>query len=125
MYQLTGLAIAAVLTWTDPMLTFSGDEEYSIRLWASQLRSLQSWIPGILSVVGIDVGKIAKNVSSTSPALAGALQGSQQFSVVSTAAREMLVPAFMTWEIVAAKFVFYIAVPAFQFLAAFFIADTW
>lgn len=127
-YQLTGLAIATALTWTDPMLTFSGDEEYSISLWALRLRTLQSWIPGALSVVGLDALKIAKSVSDVFPALVSALQGGSYTHhprVVSTAGREILVPAFMAWESDVATFLYYVGVPVFQFLIAFFIADTW
>lgn len=129
LYHITAFAATVGLTWSDSMETFSGDEEYSIALWASKIRTVQGVIPIILSVVGIDAVSLANSLSGSFSGVAGALRGGiypdvkQVIDLVT--GEKTQVPAFSSWEILTATMLYYVAVPFVQFMACFFIADTW
>ena len=124
-FVVTGTA-AALLTWGDPMETFSGDEAYRIARIASYLRSFQATVPVIFSLVGIDSKSLAERQLGLSSTLGGILKGGVYPQVAQhTAEGTVHVSSFMPWETTIATILFYVVIPVFQFIAAFFIADTW
>lgn len=124
-FVVTGAA-AVLLIWGDPMETFSGDEAYRIARIASYLRSLQAAVPVIFSLVGIDSKGLAERQLGLSSTLAGILKGGVYPQVAHHAANGTVhVSSFMPWETTLATILFYVVIPVFQFIAAFFIADTW
>lgn len=96
----------------DPVETI-GKEEYDQAVWAQRLRLAQTYLPKVLGVLGVDVAALATKVS-TYPQLASALSGGQYpFST------------FAPWELAVSKFIFWAAIPFFQFTFAILIVDTW
>lgn len=91
-----------------------GKEQYDIAVWAARLRQAQSSIPTILRLAGVNAFQLATNVHESSPTLAAVLGGGQHSS-----------SAFAKWEMQAASFIYWIAVPAVQFIVAIVIVDTW
>ena len=91
-----------------------GREQYSIAVWAQRLRRVQHELPTGLGVLGVDSLKLALNLSDSAPNLAGALAG----GIYPT-------QGFAAWEINAAKFIYWVGVPAIQFTVAIVWVDTW
>ncbi|KAI9838080.1 MAG: hypothetical protein M1819_006235 [Sarea resinae] len=104
-----------------------GKEDYDVAVWAQRIRLAQRAIPAVLSAVGLDALGLAKKVSS--PALAGALAGGSYPWLTQTmtvaAGKDAVVPVFASWEIFAAKAIYWFLVPALQFLFGILIVDTW
>lgn len=101
------------LGWFDPP-EMIGREEYDIAVWAQRLRIVETYIPRVLAVVGIDAPKLALEVHSSSPTLAGVLVGGVYAS-----------NEFESWELMVARFVYHIGIPALQFMVAICWIDTW
>lgn len=122
---LAGMSVA----YFDPVETI-GKEEYDVAVWAQRIRILQKAIPPMLSVVGVDAVGLAKSVSQNGHTmLAGALAGGSypdvMQSVILDSGAEVTAPAFASWELSLASFVYWYFVPALQFLLAVSIVDTW
>jgi len=103
---------------------FVGKEDFDVAVWAQRLRLAQRYIPAALAVTGIDAKSLAYKASSYSPSLAGALAGGNYASLISEV-NGASVPAFASWEILVAKTIYYVAMPALQFFLAILIVDTW
>lgn len=104
-----GLLIAAF----DPVETI-GREEYDIAVWAQRLRLAQKYLPGVAAAVGIDAHSLGTKVQPEYPQLAGLLYGGVYSS-----------QSFAPWEMLAAKILYWAAIPAIQFTVAIIIVDTW
>lgn len=107
-----------------------GREGYDMAVWATRLRLLQRAIPPTLALVGVDAVGLAKSVSQNGHTmLAGALAGGAYPSVVQSlileSGAEVVAPAFTSWELSVASFIYWYFVPALQFLLAISIVDTW
>lgn len=111
-----------VASFEEPQMV--GKEEYSVAAWAQKIRLAQRALPGFLSAFGLDSQGLARNVMSTSPMLAGALQGGH-YSWLVQQGQHGSVPAFAPWELFLAKAIFWIIIPALQFGVAIIIVDTW
>lgn len=95
-----------------------GKDDYSIAVWAQRLRIAQHALPAVLATVGLDSNGMAKNLASTHSTLSAVLAGGQyQPSDVA--------PAFASWELEAARVIYWVLVPAFQFVFAILVVDTW
>lgn len=105
----------------------AGKEEYDVARWAMRLRLAQRALPQLLGLLGLNAAAISKNVSGSYPMVAAVLAGGRYPSVnmgldvVSGAA----VPAFASWELFAAKALYWYIVPALQLGLAVFILDSW
>ena len=122
---LAGMAMA----YFDPVETV-GREEYDVAVWAQRLRIAQRAIPPMLALVGLDATGLAKSVSQSGHSwLAGALAGGSypdaMQSMILENGAEITTPAFTSWELALASFVYWYFVPALQFLLAISIVDTW
>lgn len=106
---IAGLAIG----WFDPQ-EMVGREEYDIAVWARRLRIAETYLPRMLAILGVDAPKLANQIHDSYPALAGALAGGVYAS-----------SGFATWETTAAKFIYHVGVPFFQFFIAICWIDTW
>ncbi|KAJ5458738.1 hypothetical protein N7475_010126 [Penicillium sp. IBT 31633x] len=107
-----------------------GKEEYDVAVWAQRLRLAQKAVPSLLALVGIDAVSLGKSVSQGGyTTLAGALSGGSYPGVTQSMTldngTEVLVPAFINWEIAVAGFIYWYFVPALQFMLAISILDTW
>lgn len=93
-----------------------GKEDYDIAVWASRIRLVQSYIPRLLAVVGIDALGLSKTVSGSYSELGSLFAG--DYSSLWTAT-----PA--AWELFLAKSIYWVLTPAFQFSVAVAISETW
>lgn len=118
--QVIQVVTGAILALTEPTEVV-GKHNYDIAVWATRLRLAQRALPSILGLLGLNAAAISKNMSTTHPWLAGALAGGH-YPFLTTEAE---VPTFATWELVGAKFIYYLLIPAFQFLCAVVFLDTW
>lgn len=126
--QIIQTVVGTLLGMTEPD-DFYGKEDYEVAVWARRLRIVQRAIPGLLSLVSINANGLAKNLAGSYPTLAGALSGgiypSLMEAVMFSDGHQASVPSFATWEILAAKTLYWYIVPAMQFGIAILIVDTW
>lgn len=99
-----------------PQMT--GKEGYDIAVWARRIRMAQHALPGSLALIGLDARGLSKNIASTHPILSGVLAGGKY-------AASADIPQFASWELTAAKAIYYLLVPALQFVGAVMVVDTW
>lgn len=118
--QVIQIATGALLQLADPP-EYIGKNEYDVAVWASRIRVAQRALPSVLSVIGLNAAAISKNMSTSHPLIAGALAGGYYPFLMTDKA----VPAFADWEILLAKAIYHIVIPAIQFFVAVFILDTW
>lgn len=100
-----------------------GKESYDVAVWAQRIRSAQHVLPTALSAFGIDALTWSRKLSGSRPILSGFLAGGQYNAFQQTASG--LAPAFVSWELNVAKAIYYLGIPAIQFLLAIVIVDTW
>ncbi|KAI6779173.1 sphinganine C4-monooxygenase [Emericellopsis cladophorae] len=110
----------AVLSLTEPP-EMTGKDEYNVAVWATRLRLSQRILPGLLSLVGLNATAISKNMATSHPILAGALAGGY-YPFLTTDAH---VPSFAPWELMFAKFIYWVAIPAVQLFIGVAFLDTW
>lgn len=125
--QVIQTVFGLLLTVFDPEPTY-GKEGYDVAVWAQRIRLAERAIPFVLGVVGINADGVAKGLANSSPTLAGLVAGGRYPSlqqIVSVNGEALSVPAFANWELVAANAIYYWIVPAFQFVLAVVILDTW
>jgi len=120
--QVVQTAFGVFLGWLeeDPMV---GKDAYNVSVWAQRIRQCQAVVPYTLGALGFNALSMSAKVSNTHPELSGFLAGGQYNFYESTSAGK--VPAFASWETLAARSVYYFAIPAAQFLVAILIVDTW
>lgn len=119
----------AAVAYFDPVETV-GREEYDVAVWAQRIRLFQKAIPPVLGLVGVDAAGLAKAMLQNGHTmLAGALAGGSYpgfvQSVILDTGAEVTAPAFTSWELSLASFIYWYFVPALQFLLAVSIVDTW
>lgn len=91
----------------------TGTADYDVAWYAQRLRIAQRAIPVLLSTIGLNPLGLATKLSASQSALATVLTGG------------MTAPVFASWELTAASFLYWYAIPAVQFIAAIFIMDAW
>lgn len=107
-----------------------GREEYDVAVWARRVRIAQKAIPSILALVGVDAAGLAKSMSQNGHSvLAGALAGGSYPDVIQSlildSGAEITAPAFASWEMSLAGFIYWYFIPGLQFMLAVSIVDTW
>lgn len=115
------------LSFFDPESTY-GSEDYDVAVWAQRIRVTQRVIPTLCSLVGVNSVALGQKLGGSSSLIAGVFAGGvypQLNQVVNFAGEQVLAPAFATWELQLAKFLYWIAIPALQFGGAVIILDTW
>jgi len=126
--QIIQTVVGTLLGMTEPD-DFYGKEDYDLAVWARRIRMMERAIPGLLSLVSINANGLAKNMAGSHPTMAGALSGGIYPSLMEATTLsngdQVSVPSFATWEMLAAKSMYWYIVPAIQFGIAIFIVDTW
>jgi len=123
--QIVQTVVGAILGLTEPE-EMMGKENYDVALWAQRVRIAQRALPQLLGFLGLNAAAISKNVSGSHPVIAAVLAGGKYPSLtMGVDVTGSSVPAFATWEIFAAKALYWYLVPALQFGLAVFILDTW
>ncbi|KAI2760689.1 hypothetical protein DTO012A8_9634 [Penicillium roqueforti] len=107
-----------------------GREEYDVAVWAQRLRIAQKAFPSLLALVGVDAISLGKSVSQSGyTMLAGALAGGSYpdvtQSIILDNGAEAVAPAFTSWELAVASFIYWYFIPTLQFMLAISIVDTW
>lgn len=107
-----------------------GREEYDVAVWARRIRIVQTFLPRLLAVFGVDALSLAKNVSQNGHTmLGGALSGGYYPGVIQSIVlengKEAVAPAFAGWEMAIANFIYWYFIPAAQFIWALVVLDTW
>lgn len=124
--QIIQAITGAVLGLTEPE-EMTGKEDYDIARWATRLRIAQRALPQLLGFVGLNAAAISKNMSGSHPIISAVLAGgkysslSEGLDVVSG----FPVPAFASWEMFAAKAIYWYLVPTLQLGVAVIVLDTW
>lgn len=101
-----------------------GKDAFNVANWAQRLRLLQQALPRVLSLVGIDSLRLSEKVATSLPTFASALAGGHYPSLF-TMTTGGSSSAFAPWEILVARWIYWIGIPAGQFLFAILIVDTW
>lgn len=124
--QVIQAGMSFVLGMTDPP-QYTGMEEYDVAVWATRVRLAQRALPALLGALGINAATISKNMAVSHPLLAGVLAGGHYpFLTTELAGPDGIsVPAFATWELLVAKAIYHVIIPAFQFFVAVTALDTW
>lgn len=121
----TGLGV--LLAFVEDPPTY-GREEYDVAVWARRVRVAQGGIPVLAGLVGVDAVGLAKSLKGDWGMLAGAVSGGIYPDLTQTvlvSGQAVIAPAFAGWEILVAKTIYHLVVPAIQFVAAVCILDTW
>jgi len=116
--------VGTLLGMTEPD-DFFGKEEYDVAVWARRIRIVERTIPGLLVLFGVNAQGLATNLSGTYPSLAGAIAGGLYPSLTELDGEKTIATGFASWEILAAKALYWYIVPAMQFGLAIFFVDTW
>lgn len=124
--QILQIGVGTLLGLTEAAESL-GKEEYDVAVWATRLRIAQRALPRALGMLGLNAAAISNNLSGSHPILAGMLAGGKypSLSVGLDIATGAAVPAFASWELFAAKAIYWYIVPALQFGLAIFVLDTW
>ena len=112
------MAIGIVLAVYEPDSAMEC-EEYGIQRWAERIRLSQTAIPWLLLTLGVDSKGLAHRVQDSTPSWAGLLAGGRNPANMKFSA------AFASWEVVFAKTIYWILLPAIQYLIAMLAVDTW
>ena len=126
--QVVQTVVGLILNMTEPDDVF-GKEEYDVIVWARRVRLAERAIPALLSLIGVNASQLGTHLSFGHPMLGGAvlggyypfLQSVSNFSEGVTTATS----AFAPWEIMLAKLIYWVLVPALQFGLGIVIVDTW
>ncbi|KAK3725442.1 Sphingolipid C4-hydroxylase sur2 [Vermiconidia calcicola] len=121
----TAFGVVLAMVDEEPMY---GREEYDVAVWARRIRMAQGAIPTMLGLVGIDAAAIAKNLASNHAVLAGAVSGGIYPDLTQTillSGQPATTTAFASWELLAAKALYHLLIPALQFTVAILVVDTW
>ncbi|KAG8528965.1 uncharacterized protein KY384_006654 [Bacidia gigantensis] len=126
--QVVQMLTGMLLNLTEPD-DFIGKDQYDIAVWARRIRLAERAIPNVLSWIGIDAMQLGKNLGAGHPILAGALSGGHyaHLRVVSplSSGINATIPTFAPWELLCAKTLYWLLIPAIQFTVAIIILDTW
>ncbi|KAL1302706.1 hypothetical protein AAFC00_003066 [Neodothiora populina] len=102
----------------------TGKDDYNVAVWARRLRLAQRGLPGALAMVGVDSTGISKNLALAHPVLSSVFAGGD-YGLYQPSVSGDIVPAFASWEIQVAKFIYWFAFPAMQFVFGVLVVDTW
>ena len=97
-----------------------GDESCRINRIASVISHARNFIPMALAAIGVDAKGLASALEGTSIGLAQVLAGDSL-----AGKNEIRSSGFTDLELILAKFVVSVGVPAFQYLLALAVVDTW
>lgn len=122
---IAGLAVS----YFDPP-EYIGQNEYDIAAWARRIRIAQRVVPRLLAVVGLDAQSLAKNLvrngwSMVGGIVAGGIYPGVTQRLILPTGEDAIVPAFTSWELSAASFIYWYFIPAVQFVWAVAVLDTW
>jgi sphinganine C4-monooxygenase len=106
-----------------------GKEDYDVAVWAQRLRIAQRGIPWLLAGFGVDSAKLGLRWGGAGSTLSSILSGGQ-YPALNTIldlsdGHQLVSPSFASWELSAAKLIYWALIPSIQFVAACAILDSW
>ncbi|KAL9600223.1 MAG: hypothetical protein Q9179_003289 [Wetmoreana sp. 5 TL-2023] len=117
-----GLAIGYLTDAGD----FRGREEYNVAAWAGRVHRARDVVPWILAILGIDAKMLGQQLQAYKlPLKAPEKPLALLSTVIYPHLGEGLTYGFTTWEIWAAKVIYWIVEPAARFGIAVFFSDSW
>ncbi|KAK0646412.1 fatty acid hydroxylase superfamily-domain-containing protein [Cercophora newfieldiana] len=124
--QIIQIGTSCVLNLTESQQMI-GREDYDVAVWATRIRLAQRALPAILGALGLNAASISKNMAASHPLLAGALAGGHYpfLTIQLDGVSGGQVPAFAMWELMVAKAIYWVVIPAFQVWVALAFMDTW
>lgn len=124
--QVVQTAVGWLLGMTEPD-DFVGKEVYDVAVWVRRIRIAQRAVPGLLALVGLDAGGIAKSLNPSHPMLAGVVMGGRYTASQTTSGNGFADPTlgFTAWEKTLANAMYWYVVPALQYGIAILVVDTW
>lgn len=120
------IASFSLSIFDEPLTT--GKEGWDVAWYAQKIRVAQRAVPYVLSAVGVNPTALAGKVAASQPMLSSVLLGGKYPELIQTvtlAGEQTVAPAFASWELAAASFVYWYGIPAIQFTAAVIIMDAW
>lgn len=118
-YHIIQISIGLALNYgTGP--TMVGCESYQVHRAAGMIRRARHLIPSALNALGIDANRLGIVIESTSAGLAQVLAGDYLSS-----GKASPPTGLNTVELSLAKLFLFVGVPAFQYLVALTVVDTW
>ncbi|KAL9601432.1 MAG: hypothetical protein Q9219_002498 [cf. Caloplaca sp. 3 TL-2023] len=123
-YHVMQIAIGLFLSYgSGPMMV--GDEACKIHDAAVFWRSTRNLIPMLLNTLGIDARKLSQATQGTSSTLASVIGGHSQHLSFTNPNSSSSDTSFTAPELHLANLTIHILIPAFQYLLALIIVDTW
>lgn len=126
--QIIQTVVGYLLGLTEPD-DFYGKEEYDIAVWARWIRISQSFIPSMLTLLGVNAAELTKNLAGSHPTASAIVSGGlypwlDRVSILADGSQS-IVSSHAAWEMLLAKTMYWVAVPAVQYIAAIIFLDTW
>lgn len=121
--QVVQTFMGTLVALTEPTAAY-GKDDYNVAIWAQRIRLAQRAVPTVLAFGGIDAQALAQRAYLHNPSLSGFVSGGQ-YAWLTQVVQDAPVPVFASWEMVAAKAIYWVGIPALQFLLAMLIVDTW
>jgi sphinganine C4-monooxygenase len=94
-------------------------EEYGIQRWTQRIRRSQAAIPWLLLTLGVDSKGLVHHIQASAPTWPGLLASGRNPANMKISA------VYASWEVVLAKTIHWILLPAIQYLIAMLAVDTW
>lgn len=106
----------------------TGKADYDLAWYAQKIRLAQRAVPYALSTIGLNPMGLATKLAGSQPTLASVVVGGRYpelLQTVTVTGEQTMTPAFASWEMSVASFIYWFAIPAIQFSAAIVIIDAW
>lgn len=120
------IASFSLSIFDEPLTT--GKADWDVAWYAQKIRVAQRAVPYVVSAVGLNPTALAGKVADSQPMLSSVLLGGRYpelLQTVTIAGEQTFTPAFASWELALASFVYWYGIPAIQFTAAVIIMDAW
>jgi sphinganine C4-monooxygenase len=125
--QVIQVAFSLLLAVFDEAPTY-GKAEHDVAWYAQKIRLAQRAVPYALSTVGLNPMGLATKLAGSQSTLSSVVMGGRYpglFQTVTVAGAPTTIPAFASWELSFASFLYWYAIPTVQFCAAIVIIDAW
>lgn len=119
-YHVMQITIGLALSWGEGP-TMVESEACGISSWAGRMRQTSNLLPMLLNVLGIDAKGLAGAVRGTSEGLAQVLTGDAYLLGQLLKKDSGITPL----EVLLAKMIIHVAIPALQYFVALAVVDTW
>ena len=109
---------------------YYGKEEYDIAVWARRMHQVGDAIPYILAVVGIDARTLGHNLQRYAQTFSPPASAEKPMAIVNLVmtphiGQQEWTGGYTTWEIYAAKTLYWVLEPAARFGIAILFSDSW